>query len=678
MFDRSGRQIAHEGALRQMLSLLRHRGPDEFGILLDHETGLGNARLSIIDLAGGSQPIANEDNSLWIVFNGEIFNYLELRSQLQSRGHFFRTSTDTEVILHLFEEYGSECLKWLNGQFAIAIWDAARRRLFLARDRLGVRPLFYTQVGNTLLFASEIKALMADRRVSAELNPTVVEQIFRFWAPPGSATVFRNIFQLLPGHFLIADRDSFRIEQYWEQDFPASDETRAGMADGSAIEESAEELRALLIDACRIRLRADVPVGAYLSGGLDSSTIASIVRHHTTNRLVTFSIAFNDEAFDESQCQKQMAAHLGTDHHVLQATHEQIGEAFPEVIWHTELPIMRTAPVPMFLLSKLVRDTGFKVVLTGEGADEFLAGYDIFKENKIRRFWARQPESKLRPLLLKKLYADIPSLARGNFDFLAAFFRQGLTDLNMPWYSHAVRWHNNARNLRFFQEDVLHGNRGAHLEAVKASLPSAFENWESLARAQFLESSIFLSQYLLSSQGDRMGMAHSIEGRFPFLDVRVVEFCNQLPASLKLRGLEEKFLLKRAAQPFLPVQIRRRPKRPYRAPIQRSLFCSVLAEYIGDLLAPTSLNACGLFKPQAVEALLNKLRAGATIGETDDMALAGIVSTQLVHEMFIKRFVRPAPLSDRDPVKVCRVSRGPIRGSLPQNTLKNPEPLTRA
>jgi asparagine synthase (glutamine-hydrolysing) len=267
----------------------------------------------------------------------------------------------------------------------------------------------------------------------------------------------------------------------------------------------------------------------------------------------------------------------------------------------------------MFLLSKLVRDTGFKVVLTGEGADEFLAGYDIFKEDKIRRFWARQPESATRPLLMKKLYADIRSLAEGHFDFLAAFFRQGLTDVTSPWYSHAVRWRNNARTLRFFQEHVLQENKESHLERLAGILPAAFNRWEPLARAQFLESSIFLSQYLLCSQGDRMGMAHSIEGRFPFLDVRVVEFCNKLPPRLKLRCLDEKFLLKKAAQPFLPAEIRQRPKRPYRAPIHRSLCCSSTADYIGELLAPASLAASGIFRPQAVEGLLKRLRAGAVL-----------------------------------------------------------------
>jgi len=353
MFDRSGREAIAEGDMRQMLGMLRHRGPDEFGILLDGEVGLGNARLSIIDLSGGSQPISNEDETLWIVFNGEIFNYIELRADLEARGHRFTTSSDTEVILHLYEEYGPHCFDKMNGQWGIAIWDTEKRRLLLSRDRLGVRPLFYTQVGTTLLFGSEIKAILSDSRVTAEIDPNVVDQIFRFWTPLSPNTVFHGIKELPPGHFLIADRDSIQIERYWANHFPRKDAASANghMRMGDVV----EQFRELLIDACRIRLRADVPVGAYLSGGLDSSTIAAVVRRYTSNRLVTFSIALSDEKYDESEFQKQMAAHLGTDHHVVRATHADIGRVLPDVVWHTEIPIMRTAPAPMFLLSKLVR-----------------------------------------------------------------------------------------------------------------------------------------------------------------------------------------------------------------------------------------------------------------------------------------------------------------------------------
>jgi asparagine synthase (glutamine-hydrolysing) len=658
IFERSSARPVEEAQLRQMLALLRHRGPDEFGILLDHGVGLGNARLSIIDLAGGSQPIANEDETLWVVFNGEIFNYPELRKELEARQHRFRTNTDTEVILHLYEEFGPRCVDHLNGQFAIALWDKQARQLFLARDRLGVRPLFYTVLEDgALLFGSEIKALRSDPRVRAELDPSVIEEVFRFWAPLPQHSVFRGIQEVPAGHFLIVDKDSIKQERYWRNEFPAAETLLANArAKDRPIEEIVEEFRALLVDACRVRLRADVPVGAYLSGGLDSSTIASIVRRFTANRLVTFSIAFGDEVFDESQFQSQMASHLGTEHHIVRTSYADIGQAFPDVVWHTETPVLRTAPAPMFLLSKLVRDHGFKVVLTGEGADEFLAGYHIFKEAKIRRFWAQQPHSSRRPLLLKGLYPDIPGIAQSSQAMLAQFFGQDLEQTHLPWYSHALRWRNNRRLSRFFEQPSGRVQQDVDLLDLAGTFPANFNSWEPLAQAQYLEISIFLSQYLLSSQGDRVAMAHSVEGRFPFLDVRLVEFCNALGSRMKLRGLDEKYLLKQAARPWLPKAITGRPKRPYRAPIHRSFFSGEQLDYVEELLSPSALKSCGLFKPQAVQQLALKIKSGAPLGETDDMALAGILSTQLIHFRFVKNFRCPEPLSERDAVKICRLN----------------------
>jgi asparagine synthase (glutamine-hydrolysing) len=303
-----------------------------------------------------------------------------------------------------------------------------------------------------------------------------------------------------------------------------------------------------------------------------------------------------------------------------------------------------------------VRETGFKVVLTGEGADEFLAGYDIFKEAKVRRFWAQQPQSKRRSLLLKRLYPDIGGLAQTNFEFLAAFFGEGLLETDSPWYSHAVRWRNNRRTRRFFDDGVLSANEAAHFEQIAATLPPEFASWPALSRAQHLEITIFLSQYLLSSQGDRMGMAHSIEGRFPFLDCRLVQFCNNLDPRLKMRCLREKYLLKRAAQPLLPDLIRQRPKRPYRAPVHRSFFNGSTPDYVRALLTPASLKASGLFKAGPVEQLVRKIQGGSAIGETDDMALAGILSTQLVHHQFVQNFRRADGLSAKDRVKVCNLN----------------------
>ena len=648
VFNRRAGQIASEHDLRQMLGLLRHRGPDEFGILCDCEAGLGSARLSIIDLHGGTQPIPNEDETLWIVCNGEVFNYLELRQDLLARGHQFRTGTDTEVVLHLYEDLGQRCLEKLNGQFAFAIWDSVRRCLFLARDRMGVRPLFYTETTDgTILFASEIKALFSDRRVSREIDPHGVAEVFTYWAAQTPNTVFRKIFELQPGHWMLIDKDAVRRECYWTPRF-------GNRRPQQNVDALIEEFRELLIDACRIRLRADVPVGAYLSGGLDSSTIASVVRHRMSNRLVTFSIAFSDARFDESAFQLEMAKALGTEHHVVHATEADIGRCFPEVIWHAETPLMRTAPAPMFLLSKMVREAGYKVVLTGEGADEFLAGYDIFKEAAIRRFWARDPDSKLRPRLLRRLYPDIEGLARNDVSLLAAFFGQGLCNAASPVYSHAVRWRNNRRSLRFFADGVLSPSDGEPYSAVTAALPDDFAGWPELSQAQYLEIRTFLSQYLLPSQGDRMAMAHSVEGRFPFLDVRLVEFCNDLPPSMKLHGLVEKYLLKRAARPWLPPAILRRAKRPYRAPVHGSFFHESAPDYVRELLSPGAIKEAGLFKAGALEQLVRKIESGAVVGETDDMALVGILSTQLLHHQFVREFRLPEPLPAHN-VKTIRV-----------------------
>jgi asparagine synthase (glutamine-hydrolysing) len=647
--------------LRQMLALLRHRGPDQFGIYIDDWVGLGSARLNIIDLSSGQQPICNEDGTLWIVFNGEIFNYVELRPQLEARGHSFSTNTDTEVILHLYEDIGPDCLNLLNGQFSIAIWDTRKQALFLARDRLGIRPLFYTITDGALIFGSEIKAILADPRVKAEFDPVSLDQIFTFWSTLTPRTVFRSIFEVSPGHYLYASNGSVRVKQYWQITFPGLDNypedvgllTGSGTRSAERATQYLDEFRNLLVDAACIRLRADVPVGAYLSGGLDSSTTTAIIRNYTRNSLETFSIAFSDPGFDESVYQRQMADYLGTNHHVVFTRHSDIGEVFPEVIWHTETPILRTSPAPMFLLSRLVHDHGLKVVLTGEGADEFLGGYEIFKEARIRHFWSRQPASKHRPRLLEQLYPDIASLPNSH-SYLASFFGEGLLDTDSPAYSHEIRWRTTRRCKRFFSEG-LHENIQQQAENTRQAIfyPEGFSSWDPLSRAQYLESTIFLSQYLLSSQGDRMGMAHSVEGRFPFLDYRVVEFANRLPPHLKMFGLNEKYLLKKLARQWLPDEISSRPKRPYRAPIHKSFFNQESYPYVRELLSPQYLRAAGMFNGQAVGQLVQKLDAGKQLSETDDMALAGILSSQLVYHHFVDNFRMPEPLSTNDDVKVC-------------------------
>ena len=318
---------------------------------------------------------------------------------------------------------------------------------------------------------------------------------------------------------------------------------------------------------------------------------------------------------------------------MLKCGYEDIGNALPEVVWHTETPILRTAPIPMYLLSRLVHSDGLKVVVTGEGADEFLAGYDIFKEMKVRRFWSQNPESIKRPLLLQKLYPDITRLSRSAQDYLTAFFRRGLMDTKNPYYSHMIRWNNTRRLVRFLQHPPLGQNDWI---AGQVPLAEGFSAWPALGQAQYLEVATFLSPYLLCSQGDRVAMANSVEGRFPFLDFRLVEFCNRLPPHLKLNGMLEKFLLRKLAAPLLPPEIWKRVKRPYRAPIHRSFFQPEPPEYVKDMLSSDSIRQAGLFQPEMVDKLVQKASGGADLTEVEDMGLVGILSSQLVHDQFVK------------------------------------------
>ncbi len=624
--------------LARMAGAIAYRGPDGCGIYVDDQAGLAHTRLSIIDLAGGAQPIHNEDESLWIVYNGEVFNYPELREGLSERGHRFYTTTDTEVILHLFEEKGPDCLKEFNGQFALAIWDAKKKELFLARDRIGIRPLHYHAGNGVIRFASEIKSLFQDPEVPRRIDPVSLDQVFTFWSTLPGRTCFQGIHELPPGHFLVASDNNVRVEKYW--DLPIS-------MPGNRLNLPDEEIQArcaeLLVDAVRIRLRADVPVGCYVSGGLDSSVIAAIVRRHFNNRLRTFGIGFQEEGYDEERFQERMVSHLGTEHTEIRAGNVDIGKRFAEVVRHCETPILRTAPVPMFLMSGTVRDSGFKVVLTGEGADEFFGGYDIFRETLVRMFWSRQPSSRLRPLLIEKLYPYLfnDSRLKGT---LRAFFANGIDNPGDPFFSHRIRWENTARIKTFFSGETrsaVSGYDGFH--DLEARLPAAFHGSDPLARAQYLETLIFLSTYLLSSQGDRMAMGNSVEIRLPYLDYRLMEFLGGVPAHLKVSGLKEKVLLKKIAAGLIPIEILRRPKQPYRAPIRECLLPA--GEPVPAPLAPGAIRDAGLFDPVRVEALLRKMKRLPRASEVDAMALSGILSAQIVHQAFIEGVPSSDPIS---------------------------------
>ena len=519
--------------LLRMMGMLTHRGPDEAGFLLDDELAFGHLRLSIVDLSSGQQPMSTADGRYWVTFNGEIFNHVELRRELEQAGHAFQTRSDTEVVLTAFRAWGPSCLDRFNGQWAFAIWDRDTRTAFLARDRFGVRPLFYTVLGDgrTLIFASEIKAIVADDRVTRGWDSRALSDVFACWATEADRTLFTGIRQLPAGSWMRVRDGRIDVRKWWDVDYSPD------LVEWSRSDESwQEELRAALDQACRLRLRADVTVGTYLSGGLDSSitTMLSKTRHQPD--LKTFSIGFRDASYDESRFQTLLAQELGTEHHSVTVTREEIAANLRKTIWHTETPMHRTAPVPLMRLSRLVRDTGLKVVLTGEGADEVFGGYDQFKENKIRRFWARSSASPWRRRLLDRIEGNVPRTGRRTRAFWYAFYEQGLGETHRPGYSHHPRWRNGLSLWPLLADpEVAARDPREWVAEVEATVPTGFDRWDPLSQAQYWEIRQFLAGYLLSSQGDRVSMANGVEGRYPFLDIDVFELSRRMPPRLKLR-----------------------------------------------------------------------------------------------------------------------------------------------
>lgn len=620
-------------SIERMISILHHRGPDEKGIYIDDNIGLGHSRLSIIDLFSGSQPIHNEDETLWIVYNGEVYNYPELRNELKKSGHLFYTNTDTEVIVHLYEEMGADCLNHLNGQFAFAIWDTKKKELFLARDRVGIRPLYYTTHNRAFYFASEIKAIFTIEEIEREIDPIAMDQIFTFWTTLPGRTAFKNIKELKPGHFLKVSNNTIREEKYWDFPFYKREEQ---LTDSPQV--ISEKILNFLEDAVRIRLRADVPVGAYLSGGLDSSGITALIAKNFNKNVKTFGIRFEEKRFDEGEHQAEMVSYLNVEHSEFYVNNEKIAKYFPDIVWYCENPLLRTAPVPLYLLSGHVNDNGLKVVVTGEGADEIFGGYNIFREALIRNFWAKQPESRIRPRLIEYLYPHIftnPRIKKTLYNF----FEQGIEDINNPFFSHLIRWNNTKRIKTFFSKD-LKISLGAYncFDELKESLPKDFTKRDCLSKAQYFEQNIFLSNYLLSSQGDRVAMANSLEIRLPYLDYRLIDYMAKVPSVWKILGLNEKHILKKAYKNILPESITKRTKHPYRAPIQQSLSKGNIPEYINDMLSHEMIKRSGLFDQNKVSLLMKKLRSSNSNNEVDGMALAGILSSQILFFKFIKNF----------------------------------------
>jgi asparagine synthase (glutamine-hydrolysing) len=622
--------LVSPGSVISMLKQIQYRGPDESGVYVGEGVGLGSVRLSIIDLAQGQQPMSDEAEEFWIVFNGEIFNYIELRDELKGLGYGFRTGSDTEVLLTLYKHYREKCLEKLNGQFAFAIWDTRRKELFLGRDRVGIRPLFYYREGETFVFGSEIKCLMESGYVKAEPDPESLNRVFTFWTIPSPGTLFKGVKELPPGHYMVVREHETIIEPFWELRFLGDQATNHRRP----ILDYMDEFESIIADSVRLRLRADVPVAAYLSGGIDSSATTWLIKQIEPGVLNTFSIGFESAEFDETAFQQSVSSQLETTHRSIICRDRDIADNFAKVLWHTEIPLLRTGAVPMYLLSGLVHENGIKVVITGEGADEFLGGYNIFKEAIIREFWSKEPSSKIRPLLLQKLYPYLAQFQGRNSAMLKMFFGYRLQETGSPIYSHLIRWNNSKHIKEHISKDFLRGVTPDPVESFISTLPEGFGELDLLSRAQWLESTLFMSGYLLSSQGDRMGMAHSVEGRYPFLDHRLIEFATKLPWNHKIRGLNEKYLMKKLMNGRLPDQVVNRPKQAYRAPVASSLTSARAPEYLREAISPSMLDKFGIFNSGSVEKLLGKMAVGKTVTENENMAVAGILSTQILMDLF--------------------------------------------
>lgn len=621
--------------LRRMLTRIKHRGPDESGIYVSNNIGLGSVRLSIIDLATGTMPLPNANNSLWIVFNGEIFNHIELREELLAKNHTFKTQSDTEVIVHLYEEYGPEFLNKLNGQFAIAIWDKTKQELFLARDRVGIRPLFYTTIGNTFVFASEIKSFLEFPEFHPKISEKTLSEYFTFWTSLSADTIFEGVSELPPGSYMTINARSKSIKTYWTLPI-----TKPNAYEFNTAKEAAETFETIFTDAVKLRLRADVPVAAYLSGGLDSSITTAFIKKISPNNLRTFSIGFTEKDFDESSYQNIARDYFETQHSSVTCSPQDIADSFKDVVWHAEAPLLRTAPTPMSLLAKSVRDQNIKVVITGEGADELFGGYNIFKETKIKHFWAKDPQSKYRPLLLKKLYPYIPQISKANNNILKLFFGYKLSETSSPIYSHLLRWNNTSRINNYLSKDYKIAISNYHpISKIEDQLKEQLNGYDYLTKAQWIEINFFMSKYLLSSQGDRMGMANSIEGRYPFLDHRVIEFCMKLNPDLKLKGLNEKYLLKYMMKGRIPESILNRSKQAYRAPIRSTFFSEEMPPYLSSMLSEENITGYGIFNLDFVNQLINKIKLNKQVSEIDNMAITAVLSTQILYDLFINKSI---------------------------------------
>jgi asparagine synthase (glutamine-hydrolysing) len=642
LVDLSGTRPIPEGTLAAMAATLVHRGPDDDGFVELPGLGLASRRLSIVGLADGRQPLFNEDGRVAVVFNGELFDYPELRAELEGRGHRFATRCDTEVLPHLWEEHGEDMLARLRGQFAFALWDAGRRLLVLARDRFGICPLFWTCQGGWLLFASEIKALLASGAVPARPDPHGIDQMFTFLALPGPRTCFQGIQSLFPGHYLRVQLgragEPARVTEhtYWEMEFPDWGQEEPGPEPGRL----ADDLERLLVRAVQRRLRADVPVVSYLSGGVDSSLVTALASRLQREPLPAFTIRIEAPGLDETGPATFAARQIGVAPVIVPCGAARIMGAYPRLIEAAEAPVADTCCAALLLLAGEVHSRGYKVALTGEGADESLAGYPWYRLQKLLGWldllpglpvgqWARRAYLRWlgRPGPAWSDVRRVREVVGGHHAWLDLY---GLLSLSRPrLYGPGLR-------------DVL----DPVTPFAELSLPlERLRRWHPLHQSLYLGMRVHLPGLLLSSGGDRVAMHSSVETRYPFLDEDLVAFLARLHPRWKLRRFREKYLLRRVAERWLPRSVAWRPKAMFRAPFDL-LGDGCAPAFVGQLLSPESLRRTGYFDPDQVaywRGAVRQLREGSGQRVAMEIGLAGVVATQLWHHTFIEGTLADLP-----------------------------------
>lgn len=587
VYDDPSRPV-DKGTVVQMRDRMIHRGPDDAGVYIHRNIGLGHRRLSIIDLAGGHQPMSNEDQTMWIVFNGEIYNYRALHDFLIKKGHKFQTSSDTEVIVHLYEQFGPTCVEQLNGMFTFAIWDQKTKQLFIARDRMGIKPLYYWKGDGSFVFASEIKALLAYDPIEPSLNSEVLLEYLVFRYPHGHRTFFRGIQSLEPGHTLLWKQGALKVNKYWSINFRQEDDRH--------LREDVEELDALMADSVRMRLMSEVPLGTYCSGGVDSSLITAYAAKQNGGSLNTFSVGFEEQEFDESLYAKKVAALCGTTHHQLVVNEQTYVDVLPRAIWLLESPLNHAHSVQLYLLSQLAKET-VTVMLTGEGSDELFGGYPRYRLLTARLLSEKLPKAVLNSLahcLAPFRTPRVMKLRRALSQPLARVIAE-----NAVFVSERA-----ARELCLHDGDHLWNHRFQILQEAEAN------GADPLAQLLYLD----LKTYLVSllDRQDKMSMGASIESRLPYLDFRVVQRSLQLSASKKINGMENKHIIKQLARRYLPDDIVYRKKSGFGVPLAQWLRnTNGLGKYL-EFLRTEECRQRGLWNTHIVERMIKEHVAGTS------------------------------------------------------------------